>query len=93
MPAVLCVQRMKRARIGIKPGDYIRCPDRATARWRRVVRVGRRRDLTRYVTLRRGRIWRALGMTQYQRIEWSFLRAIGFGVRRHEAARKPEEAT
>ena len=73
---------MKRERIPIKPGDYIRCPDRATARWHRVVRVGRRRDGTRYIVLRRSRIGRLLGLPAKQVLEWSHVRAIGYGLKR-----------
>lgn len=78
----------KRERIGIEVGDLIRCPDRATARWHRVVRVGRRKDGTRYVTLRRTKFWRALGLSAFHQIEWSDLRAIGYGLRKQRA---PEE--
>lgn len=77
---------MKRERIDIRPGDLIRCPDRATARWRAVLRVGRRRDGTRYVTIRRSRFWRALGLSVDQRIEWSVLRAFGYGLKRASSA-------
>jgi hypothetical protein len=77
---------MKRERMDIKPGDRIRCPDRATAAWHTVVRTGRRRDGTRYVTLRRGRFWRALGLPAMQRIEWSELRGFGYGIRRARPA-------
>lgn len=73
---------MKRERIDIRPGDLIRCPDRATARWHRVVRVGRRRDGTRYVTIRRSRIGRLLGLPPMQRLEWGHLRALGYGIKR-----------
>ena len=73
---------MKRERIPIRPGDLVRCPDRATAGWHRVVRVGRRRDGTRYVTIRRGRIWRALGLPAMQRIEWVTLWSLGYGIKR-----------
>ena len=73
---------MKRERIDIRPGDLIRCPDRATARWHRVVRVGRRKDGTRYVTIRRSRIWRALGLPPTQRLEWGHLKALGYGLKR-----------
>lgn len=81
---------MTRERIGIRPGDYLRCPDRATARWHRVVRTGRRRDGTHYVTIRHGRLWRALGLPEYQRLEWTLLKALGFGVRRKIPGRTVE---
>ena len=71
-----------RESIGIKPGDRIRCPDRPPARWHTVISVGRRKDGSRYITLRRGRLWRLLGLSPLQRLEWSFLRAVGFGVKR-----------
>jgi len=74
--------KMKRERIGIRPGDRIRCPDRATAAWHTVQRVGRRRDGTRYIVLRRGRVWRALGLPAQQRLEWEHVRALGYGRRR-----------
>jgi hypothetical protein len=77
---------MKRERIPIRPGDLVRCPDRPTAGWHRVVRVGRRRDGTRYVTIRRGRIWRVLGLPAMQRIEWSMLRALGYGIKKSNVA-------
>ena len=77
---------MKRERIEIKPGDFIRCPDRATARWREVLRVGRRRDGSRYVVLRRSRIGRLLGLPAKQVLEWALLKGVGFGVRRSQAA-------
>ena len=80
--AVLRNNRMIRERMGIKPGDLIRCPDKATALWHRVVRVGRRRDGTRYVVIRRAKVWRALGLNGRQRIEWSALRALGYGLKR-----------
>jgi len=76
---------MSRERLGIRPGDLLRCPDRATARWHRVVRVGRRKDGTRYVTVRRSRLGRLLGLSRMQRLEWSMLRGIGFGIRRARA--------
>lgn len=77
---------MKRERIDIRPGDYLRCPDRATAGWHRVVRLGRRRDGTRYVTIRRARIWRLLGLPPMQRIEWALLKGFGYGLKRAKAA-------
>lgn len=64
---------MKRERLGIRAGDLIRCPDHATARWHRVLRVGRRRDGTHYVVLQRARFWRLLGLPRRQIIEWSVL--------------------
>lgn len=81
---------MKRERIGIQPGDLIRCPDRATARWHRVARIGRRNDGTRYVTIRRGRIGRLLGLSPMQRLEWSMLRGVGFGIKRSSPRTFPE---
>jgi len=72
---------MKRERIGIRPGDLIRCPDRATARWHKVVRVGRRRDGTRYVVIRRSRTSRALGLPARHSLEWSMLRSLGYGLK------------
>ena len=51
-----------RERIPIRPGDLIRSPDRPTARWHRVIRVGRRKDGSRYITLRRARWGRLLGL-------------------------------
>lgn len=77
---------MKRERIDIRPGDLIRCPDRATARWHRVVRVGRRRDGTRYVTIRRSRLGRLLGLSPMQRLEWGHLKALGYGLKRERRA-------
>lgn len=77
---------MKRERIDIRPGDLVRCPDRATARWHRVVRVGRRRDGTRYVTIRRSRFWRAFGLPANERLEWALLKGIGYGLKRTNAA-------
>lgn len=73
---------MKRERIDIRPGDLIRCPDRATARWHRVLRVGRRRDGTRYLTIRRSKFWRAFGLAPKERIEWALLKAVGYGIKR-----------
>ena len=73
---------MKRERIPIKPGDSIRCPDRATARWHSVLRVGRRRDGSRYIVLRRSRSWRLLGLSAKQVLEWSHVRALGYGLKR-----------
>lgn len=86
---------MKRERIDIRPRDLIRSPDRATARWHRAARVGRRRDGTRYVTIRRGRIGRLLGLSPMQRIEWVTIRALGYGIRRAKAAteRRAEDHT
>lgn len=82
---------MKRERIGIKPGDYIRSPDRPTARWHRVQRVGQRRNGSRYIVLRRSRIGRLLGLPAKQVLEWSHLRALGYGLkRRTEGAPKIE---
>lgn len=78
---------MKHERLGIKPGDRIRCPDRATAAWHSVVRVGRRRNGTRYVVLRRSRFWRACGLPPTQRIEWSVLRDMGYGIKRGRPAK------
>lgn len=72
----------KRERIPIRPGDQIRCPDRGTARWRKVVRVSRRRDGTRFITIRRSRFWRAFGLPAVQRIEWAHIRAVGYGLKR-----------
>ena len=74
--------RRRRESIGIRPGDRIRCPDRSTAAWHTVQRVGRRRDGTRYIVLRRGRVWRALGLPAKQRLEWEYVRALGYGLRR-----------
>lgn len=71
---------------GIRTGDLIRCPDKATARWHRVVRVGRRRDGTRYVTVKARRFWRLLGCPATQRIEWATLQRMGFGIRRRQNA-------
>lgn len=73
---------MKRESIGIRAGDLIRCPDRATARWHRVIRVARRKDGTRYVTIRRGKIGRLLGLGSFQRLEWRMVRGVGFGIKR-----------
>ena len=73
---------MTRERIDLRPGDRIRCPDRATAAWHTVQVVGRRREGTRYVTIRRSRIWRALGLPPMQRLEWGHLKALGYGIRR-----------
>lgn len=77
----------KRERIGIEAGDYLRCPDRATARYRRVVRVGRRRDGTRYVVIRRSKFWRAFGLPPMERLEWGHIRALGYGLKK---SRVPE---
>lgn len=77
---------MKRERIDIKPGDFIRCPDRATAAWHRLVRVGRHRDGSRFVVLRRSRFWRAFGFPPLQKIEWGHLKAMGYGIKRAKAA-------
>ena len=79
-------RRRKRETIGIKPGDQIRTPDRATARWYTVVRVGLRKDGTRYVTLRTSRFWRALGLPARHVMEWSAITAFGFGLRRRRPA-------
>ena len=76
---------MKRERISIKPGDMIRCPDRATARWHRVVRVGRRRDGSRYIVLRRSRIGRLLGLSPLQRLEWAWVKQVGYGLRKSQS--------
>ena len=75
-----------RERLPIRPGDLIRCPDSPTARWHRVIRLGRRKDGSRYITLRRGRFWRLLGLGALQRLEWSTVKALGFGTKR---GRKP----
>ncbi len=77
---------MKRERIPIRPGDLVRSPDRATARWHKVVRVGRRRNASRYIVVRRSRFWRAFGLPPMQRIEWAALRAVGYGIRRPQPA-------
>ena len=77
-----------RERIDIHPGDRIRCPDRATAAWHTALGVGRRRDGTRYIVLRRSRIWRALGLPGMQRIEWGHLKALGYGLKRGRAPGK-----
>lgn len=83
---------VKHERIGIRPGDLIRSPDRATARWHRVIRVGRRRDRTRYITIRRSRFWRAFGLPAMERIEWSLLRALGYGLKKRRAPAEAESA-
>jgi hypothetical protein len=74
--------RRRKEFIGIRPGDRIRCPDRSTALWHTVVRVGRSRDGTRHIVLRRRRFWRGLGMSPEQRLEWEYVRALGYGLRR-----------
>ena len=71
-----------RERIPIRPGDLIRSPDRPTARWHRVIRVGRRKDGSRYITLRRARWGRLLGLGALQRLEWAAVKAVGYGIRR-----------
>ena len=86
-----------RERINIRPGDLIRCPDRATARWHRVVRVGRHKDGSRYITLRRGRLGRLLGLGPLQRLEWAGVKAIGYATKRSRspvsgAPSAPQEA-
>ena len=75
-----------RERIPIRPGDLFRSPDRPTARWHRVVRVGRHKDGSRYITLRRGRLGRLLGLGPLQRLEWAAVKALGFGMK---SGRKP----
>jgi hypothetical protein len=77
---------LNRERIDLKPGDRIRWPDRATALWHAVVRVGRRRDGTRYIILRRSRLGRAFGLPLRQQIEWAQLKVFGYGIRRARAA-------
>lgn len=81
---------MKFERIDVRPGDKIRVPDRATARWHTVVRVGRRRDGTRYITLRQSRIGRLLGLPASQRLEWGSVKALGYGLKRARAANQEE---
>ena len=71
-----------RESIGIRPGDLIRSPDRATARYHKVLRVGRRKDGTHYITLRTSPFWRALGVPARQHLEWATLKAIGYGIKR-----------
>src|SRR3990167_4106592 len=60
-----------RERIPIRHGDLFRSPDRSTARWHRVIRIGRRKDGSRYITIRLGRFWRLLGFGPLQRLEWA----------------------
>jgi len=86
-----------RERIPIRAGDLFRSPDRPTARWHRVIRVGRRKDGSRYITLRRGRLGRLLGLGPLQRLEWASVKALGYGVKRGrlpvlEAPGAPQEA-
>ena len=71
-----------RERIPIRPGDLFRSPDRPTARWHRVIRVGRRKDGSRYITIRRGRLGRLLGLGPLQRLEWASVKALGYGIKR-----------
>jgi len=77
---------MPREHLGIRVGDLIRSPDRSTARYHKVLRVGRRKDGTHYITLRTSRIWRALGLSSRQHLEWAALKAIGYGIKRSAAA-------
>ena len=86
-----------RERIPIRAGDLFRSPDRPTARWHRVIRVGRRKDGSRYITIQRGRLGRLLGLGPLQRLEWASVKALGYGVKRGrlpvlEAPGAPQEA-
>ena len=86
-----------RERLSIHPGDLIRCPDRPTARWHKVVKVGRHKDGSRYLTLRRARFWRLLGFGPLQRLEWSWVKQVGYGLRKSRspvlaAPTAPQEA-
>ena len=81
------VDRRRRERIGIQAGDLFRSPDRPTARWHRVVKVGLRKDGTRYITIHRARIWRAFGLSPMQRLEFAEIKALGFGVRKQHKPR------
>ena len=71
-----------RERLSIHPGDLIRCPDRPTARWHKVVRVGRHKDGSRYLTIRRGCPGRLLGLGPLQRLEWTWVKQVGYGLRK-----------
>ena len=77
---------MKRERIDLRPGDRVRCPDRPTAAWHVVQRIGRRKNGTRYIVIRRSRLGQALGLPLRQPLEWAMLKACGYGLRRAKAA-------
>lgn len=57
-------------------GDYIRAP--RTGRWRRVLRVYRRKDGVVMVVVRTSKAARALGLPERRRLAWAWL--VGAGV-------------
>jgi hypothetical protein len=71
---------MRRA-LPLHPGDVFRTPARPGAKWHKVLACRRNKSGTLYVTVRRSRAMRALGLPPTQRIPFYLIEAFGYEVK------------
>ena len=64
----------------VKVGDYIRAP--RTGKWRRVLRVYRRKDGVVVVVVKTSKAGVALGLPERRRLAWGWLVRAGAEVRK-----------